>query len=413
MGIAVRSSRGPQALSIGTVLELVSGMRWLLLSVLVASLPSTASAQISRIPPTDASAGNFFGSAVAIDGDRLLVGATGFDACGASSGAAFVYERDEAGAWGLAAEIRAGDCEPQEYFGRAVAIEGDVAVVTSFVPTPFAARSNAVYVFERSEDGLWNQTARLTDPIPGDDGPFAASARVDSGRILVTSAGDTAAGRFGGTASIFEKNRAGKWAPTNRFRAAHDARFGVFGTSSDLDGDRAVVTGSTYGLNSPGSAHVFELQGDSWVQTARIDGVDDYFIPLDLDADRLILGETREGQDHTGRAVIYELLEGEWKRVADLKPDSPYPGGGFGSAVALSGDLAAVVGFDEQLKLEFNIDRVVFVFHRQTDGTWKQTQVIDVGEVYFGASLALDDHTAVVGQASEDAPGEVYVAGIR
>ncbi|NNE70675.1 MAG: hypothetical protein HKN29_09985 [Rhodothermales bacterium] len=388
-------------------------MKQVLLAFLLLSVSPVVTAQISRVSPADDHAGNFFGSAVDIDGDRLLVGSTGYDACGESSGAAFLYEQNSVGDWVLVATLLAGDCEPQEYFGRAVALEGDVAVVTSFVPTPFAARSNAVYVFERGVDGAWRQTSRLTDPVPGDDGPFAASAQVDGGRILVTSAGDTASGRFGGTASLFEKNRLGKWVPTDRLQTPHDARFGVFGTSADLDGDRAVVTSSTYGLNSPGSAHVFERREDDWVQTARIDGVDDYFIPLDLDGNRLILGETREGQDHTGRAVIYELQDAAWKRVADLKPDSPYPGGGFGSAVGLSGDIAAVVGFDEQLKLEFNIDRVVFVFHLQPDGVWKQTQIIDVGEVYFGAALALDDHRAAVGQASEDAAGNVYVVGLR
>ncbi len=397
-----------------------------LVSLLAAVLLVTQSqAQISRLSAADTTTGNFFGGSVALDGNQILVGSTGFDACGASSGAAFLYELDAIGNWKLAADLRAGDCEPEEYFGRAVSLEGDVAVVTSFVPTPFAARSNAVYVFERQRDlswfgnssgrrgDTWKQTARLTDPVPGDDGPFAASVSVNGGRILVTSAGDTASGRFGGTASVFVKNRVGRWVPGASFKPPHDARFGVFGTSSDLDGSRAVISGSTYGLSSPGSAHIFEERDGSWELTARIDGVDDYFIPLDLDADRLIVGETREGQDHTGRAVIYELREGAWKRAADLKPDSPYPSGGFGSAVAISGDVAAVVGFDEQLKLEFNIDRVVFVFHRGEDGVWRQTQVIDVGEVYFGASLALDGHRAVVGKASEDAPGDVYVAGVR
>lgn len=397
-----------------------------LVILLAGVLLATASqAQISRLSPADTAPGNFFGGSVAVDGDQILVGSTGHDACGPNSGAAFLYELDPTGSWEMTAALTPSDCEPEEYFGRAVSIEGDIAVVTSFVPTPFAARSNAVYVFERQRDlswfasssgprgDTWRQTARLTDPVPAEDGPFAASVSVNGGRILVTSAGDTAAGRFGGTASLFVKNRMGRWVPGASFKAPHDARFGVFGTSSDLDGSRAVISGSTYGLNSPGTAHIFEERDGTWDLTARIDGVDDYFIPLDLDADRLILGETREGHDHTGRAVIYELRDEKWKRIADLKPNSPYPSGGFGSAVALSGDVAAVVGFDEQLKLEFNIDRVVFVFHRDEEGIWRQTQVIDVGEVYFGASLALDGQRAVVGKASEDAPGDVYVAGVR
>ncbi|MBO6574910.1 MAG: FG-GAP repeat protein [Rhodothermales bacterium] len=378
-------------------------------AVLALSAAGPVQGQIQRLPPADTTTANFFGSAVALDGERLLVGSSGSDTCGPNSGAAFVYELQPNGTWAKTAHLEAADCEPGEFFGRAVALEADVAVVTSFVPTPFAARSNAVYVFELDEYGSWRQAARLTDPVPAEDGPFAASVSIDSGRILVTSTGDTASGRFGGTASLFARNSSGRWAPEARFSAPHDARFGVFGTSASLDGDRAVVTASTYGLGAPGSAHVFEERGGRWVRTTRIDGVDDYFIPVQLDGARLVMGQTRDG---SGRAVIYELRDEAWVEAAELRPSSPYPGGGFGSAVALSGDTAAVVGFDEQLKLEFNIDRVVFVFRRQEDGTWKQTRIVDVGEVYFGAALDLEGDTAVIGRASDEEAGGVYVATV-
>jgi hypothetical protein len=65
------------------------------------------------------------------------------------------------------------------------------------------------------------------------------------------------------------------------------------------------------------------------------------------------------------------------------------------------------------LKLEFNIDRVVFVFRLEDDGLWHQRQTIDVGEVYFGAALALDGDTAVIGKASQDSRGDVFVAKVR
>ena len=402
MGIHLRGTGRTQALS-----------RLLLFSALSLTGPATAQAQISRLPVPDTTTGDFFGGAVAVDGPRILVGASGRDTCGPSSGAAFVFERTPTGAWGLTAHLEAEDCEPGEYFGRSVALEGDVAVVTSYVPTPFAARSNAVYVFELA-DGAWTQTARLTDPVPEEDGPFASAVVIDGARILVTSSGDTAAGRFGGTASVFERDAVGRWHPVSRFSAPHDARRGVFGTSAALHGRRAVVTASTYGLGRPGTAHIFEQdENGEWQLDASLQGMDDYFLPVDLHGDRLIVGQTRDGTDHTGRAAIYERGDSGWQRIAELKPDSPYPGGGFGSAVALSGDVAAVVGFDEQLKLEFNIDRVVFVFERSASGKWEQRRIVDVGEVYFGASLDLDGETAAIGQASEEAPGQVYVATVR
>jgi FG-GAP repeat protein len=381
---------------------------------LAAVTGSPASGQIYRLPLADTTRGNFFGAAVAIDQDQILIGSTGYDSCGPNSGAAFIYQRGTDGMWADAARLEAEDCQPGEYFGRAVALKSDIALVTSFIPSFRSVRSNAVYVFERNNAGDWVQTGRLTGPGGRKDGPFGASVSVDDSRILVTSAGDTAEGRFGGSAAIYERGNTNRWTRTATLRVTHDARQGVFGTSSILEGTRAIVTSSTYGRNSPGSAFVFELEDGNWKQTARLDGVDDYFIPIDLDGDRLIVGQTRDGQNHTGRAVIYEIVEGRWRRTVELKPDSPYPSGGFGSDVALSGDIAIVVGFDEQLKLEFNIDRVVFVFGRDPEtGKWTQKQIVDVGETYFGSSVDVDGRTAVIGQASEDAPGTVYIATLR
>lgn len=383
----------------------------LLLTFLMAA--PAASAQIARIPAPEPAVGNFFGGAVSLHGDHLLVGASGDSACGPNAGAAFLYGQAANGLWALEARLAPEDCEPEEYFGRAVRLEEGLAVVTSFVPSLFSTRSNAVYVFELDTSGQWMQTGKILAPADRDRGPFAASVALDDGRVLVTSAGDTAGGKFNGAGYVYEKNAAGRWVLTATLEVPHDARRGVFGASCTLDRGRAVISSSTYGLESPGSAYIFEESAGAWVQTARIDGVDDYFIPLDLDGERLLIGQTRDGDDHTGRAVIYERKGSSWARTAELKPDSPYPSGGFGSAVSISGDLAVVVGFDEQLKLEFNIDRVAFVFGRAPDGSWIQRRIVDVGEVYFGAAIDLEGDRLVIGQASEKEPGAVYMATVR
>ncbi len=82
--------------------------------------------------------------------------------------------------------------------------------------------------------------------------------------------------------------------------------------------------------------------------------------------------------------------------------------------VSLSGNHALVVGFDEQLQMDFNIDRVVYVFEREPElNNWYQKHIIDLGDVAFGSSIDLDDQTALIGQTPDLAPGNAYVVRIN
>jgi len=67
-----------------------------------------------------------FGVAVALDADRALVGA--FSANGTSPGRAVLFERD-GGGWSERATLRPADGDPGDGFGSAVALAGDRAVV--------------------------------------------------------------------------------------------------------------------------------------------------------------------------------------------------------------------------------------------------------------------------------------------
>ena len=58
------------------------------------------------------------------------------------------------------------------------------------------------------------------------------------------------------------------------------------------------------------------------------------------------------------------------------------------------------------------MDQVVYVFARK-EQDWVQRRVLDVGESAFGASLALDGYTALIGQAADGIPGQAYVATLR
>ena len=95
-----------------------------------------------------------FSDAVALDAERLVVGDGLADGLTHDAGAAFIFRR-EGDAWVLEAKLVAHDGQPGDYFGRALALDGDGLVIGS----------GAAHLLERV-DGAWLLGARYTAPVP-------------------------------------------------------------------------------------------------------------------------------------------------------------------------------------------------------------------------------------------------------
>jgi hypothetical protein len=101
------------------------------------------------------------------------------------------------------------DGAPDGGFGRAMAIDGNVAVVTANPMSVFWGNGpdypGAAYVYERDADGTWQQTAKLASPAAEGD-LFAIDVDVEGNVIVVGAA-------LGSRAYVFEK-LSGAWTQT-------------------------------------------------------------------------------------------------------------------------------------------------------------------------------------------------------
>lgn len=423
------------------------GAAVLLVALLLGTGPAHAQIQPLPLPQADSS----FGAAVALSGgdgapgkdhapERALVGASGEDTCGENSGAAYVFEKT-GGTWERAARLGPSDCEAGAFFGRSLALSGDRALVGASKKFFADERPNVAYLFERDPaTGAWNETARLTVDPERAEGTFAASVALDGRRALVTARGalppssalasgsgasSSSAARSRssvGAAYVFELGgRTGQWKRVARLRPRRPASQRAFGGAGALDGDYLAVTASPYFSEGAGAVYLFERRrsGDAarWVQATRLEGFDGFSIPVALHGERLLVGASRAGDDRGGAAVLFERTAGgSWQRQARLRPRTPYRDGAFGTAVALGAERALVTGYDEQLGLDFNIDRVAYAFERQGRGSearWTQQQILDRGDVSFASAIALHGRTALVGHASERGSGAAYIIGLR
>ena len=118
--------------------------------------------QLARLTASDGTTRDAFGFAVAASNDTIVVGAPNHSGNGERAGAAYVFER-RGDVWNQAGKLTASDAAPATWFGNAVAIGRDTIVV-GMLTNGYGKRSGAAYVFERQQ-GRWLEVARLLPEV--------------------------------------------------------------------------------------------------------------------------------------------------------------------------------------------------------------------------------------------------------
>jgi hypothetical protein len=124
-----------------------------------------------KLMAADAQAGDQFGLRLALSADTLAVGAPykWVSAGGNAAGAVYVYQH-QGDAWNQQARLAAPDGAPFDLFGSALALRGDtLAVGARSADSPSGRNAGAVYVYQR-QGGDWSLQARLAaeDAAGGD-----------------------------------------------------------------------------------------------------------------------------------------------------------------------------------------------------------------------------------------------------
>lgn len=227
--------------------------------------------------------GDSVGSSVAIWGDRAIVGEYGHDIGGlVDAGAAEVY-RWTGSAWVHEATLTAGDPAIGDYFGIAVSLDGDRALIGAYGDDESAPDGGAAYVFKWS-GSAWLQEAKLLAADGGADDLFGNSVSLSGDCALVGAfLDDNEGGNEAGAAYVFCRNGS-VWAQQGKILAADGMPDDRFGESVSLSDDRGVVGASrddTSDGADAGSVYSFRWNGATWVQEVQLvaadAGIDDRF----------------------------------------------------------------------------------------------------------------------------------------
>jgi len=246
-------------------------------------------------------AGDYFGTSVAMVGDTVVVGASREDSGttgvnttpnenSTDAGAAYVFVRSGAN-WTQQAYLKAHQVNVSDYFGVSVAVSGDTVVVGAYfedssttgvnsTPNESALGAGAVFVFVRSGTN-WTQQAYLKAHQVTAGDYFGQSVAVAGDTVVVGATGEGSSTTGvnstpnedvpgAGAAYVFVRNET-NWMQ-QAYLKAHQVNGGDnFGYSVAVSGDTVVVgapgeDSSTTGVNSTpnenrsdaGAAYVFE-----------------------------------------------------------------------------------------------------------------------------------------------------------
>ena len=355
--------------------------------------------QEQTLLPADLEPGDRLGTSVAADGDRVVVGARHHDVDGLSnSGAAYVYRR-QGSAFVLEAKLQSGNPSVEDNFGNAVAIDGDMIAVGANREGagPQDSRWGAIYIFVRAGT-TWTQQAVLLSPEPTGFDRFGDSVDLQGNTVVVGETRGEGPSTDSGTAYVFVRSGT-TWALEAQLLHERATGEDYFGEAVALDGDRAIVGAPREdGPVGPrqGAIYVFERQGSSWTQVERLVG-DSIGAQLGESVD--IEGTTIvAGAPGLSSAIVFRRSGATWAEVERIQaqngPDT------LGRTVRIDAGTLALAGASPYYGFVY--------LYRPIGSTWLlQAKLVGDDTGYrdeFGRALALSGSTVVVGAELHDVP---------
>jgi hypothetical protein len=377
-----------------------------------------------------------FGTAVAIAGNRMVIGGENADGVEVGAGAAFVFERTANG-WTQTARLFAADgrAEPvpnlpgkfrSDSFGLTIAMSGDTIVVGAPGHNHSGRLANvgAVYVFQLVK-GTWVQQAELQSPFPTSQDEFGAGGGfggigISGDTVVVTDQGNGF--RLPGAVDVFVRSN-GVWTLSTQLLVPDDPFF--FPSSVAIDGNTVAVGSSISDAPTAfeaGAAYVFRFSGGKWSAPVTVAAGDatpfaQFGSSVSLRNNLLAVGAiTAPGATaQSGAAYVFSGGDSVWTQQAKLSADDGADSDNFGVSIAVSGQ-TVIVGATGHTPLTNGAlsAGAVYVF-RQQDGLWLPVAELAASDGIpggdYGTSVAVFDDTVLVGADSQHPPVEGYPGG--
>ena len=182
----------------------------------------------------------FFGHSVAIAGNTVVVGAPLSPFSPSEPGSAYVFSFDDS-TWEEEQILTTDNEEAGDYFGAALAIDGDALVVGApqFLP-PFTMETVApgsAHVFKLDADNNWHEHCLLPSEAAG----FGSSVAIDGNRVVVGAPCDGYKDKNAGSAQVYSISEKNPPKLEQRLLASDGVSGDQLGWSVAMDGSTVLV----------------------------------------------------------------------------------------------------------------------------------------------------------------------------
>ncbi len=274
-----------------------------------------------------------FGVSVSMsdDGNRVAVGASHQEVSVDSSGAVYVFDRNDT-SWSETVSLKASNPDFNDAFGKSVALSGDGITLAvgapsedsnttgiNSTPNNSGSSSGAVYIFKYA-NSTWSQQAYIKTAAAGSTYLGGAISISDDGNVVAAGVRE----QFCSVTTVYVFNRINDdWFQQGIPLASNGWCGDGYGWELDLDGSGTLLAVSAVGEYSgsvningeeedesapgAGAVYYFKFSGSSWSQYTYIKATntdaDDkfgYAVSLSDDGNSLAVGAPREASNATG-----------------------------------------------------------------------------------------------------------------
>jgi hypothetical protein len=214
----------------------------------------------TKIVASDAASRDSFGWSVAISEDYAIVGSPFEDSGGDDAGAAYIFRRTGLNTWDSGTKIVAPDAQAEDYFGNAVAISSDYAIVGAVGEDQGGSFAGAAYIFRRTGLNTWDSGTTIVAPDAQAEDYFGESVAISGDYVLVGAYGEDDGGYTAGAAYIFQRTGANSWDSGTRIKATDADSNDRFGGSVAINGDYAAISAryDNEGGTDAGAVYIFK-----------------------------------------------------------------------------------------------------------------------------------------------------------
>jgi hypothetical protein len=361
---------------------------------------------------------NQFGASLAISGNTVAVGAPGEVAPDGRTGAVHIYNLQSATPGSPVLTITAPGPVADIQFGRSVALEGTRLVIGASHSD--VASTGSVHVFELGLPNPGQAVHQLFNPSASPGDGFGTSVALEGDRIAVSAPGkDSGAGRV----LIYELDSGDPVNPAITIPPPVPVPCGHFGFALALDGDLLVASALHDGSGEidDGFVHGFDLSGGTgatleFTFTAPAPASRSQFgYSLALAEGLLLVGSPgspggSQSGPARGSACVFDLT-GPNPSIPSVILNHPTGDAcvGFGSGLTLAAG-RAIVGAPYAGNAMNHLGRA-YIFNPSStvapeDPTASVRQSVQAQETHFGSVVAMEQHLMAIGAPYDDLAGE-------